>query len=615
MVSKSIILLDMIKSLIYKNEKLFWVIAILVSLLLIYLRYQKWKRDQLKYQRLGANIRQKLGFVESFKGYDLKKRELKEKDRFNSSISNDIIHYTYYKSNKHDSYNLLNRDLLLNKGSNDGLIEHMENQELADLFPDMDKGDFAMSENQSDKDLLVKPDFKVEAPQMSDALLKMDTRPSEQKELDDFLQNLYMYLFLCRKSLLAEISKKRDLSKSTKLSLYFSLLRDTFQNVKRTYANYTKMKLTPGYTSDPSLDKRADLILDDSESIGITSQLLDIYDNLLAKRDVEENTKSLEEMVIPPPVDGALSEEDGEEDDGEEKEKDPVIILREFADTLDDLYDTANSIISPYYSYVYELGIIPPPTDEKEGAVMIASFTSEMNSFIANYNDLMILTITHEELFAKLSVNRMRLSDLLSLPNISDTNLQNLKQLIKSKVINESMVNSFDKSIEDITIIYQYFNALYQLSQITVSAEEIDVERIEQILRGSQSYNAQGDRYTLFKKYDPPADGDNDNFTFGLKRTGRELLFVSMVDGFTTEKSLPAVPNKDSVSKAKKKKKDDAAKAFDKMGEGTTQVANEIAKGTTQVANEIAKGTVEVAKKADKELKKVGKSIKKAFKI
>ncbi len=613
MVSKS--LLDMIKSLfknIYKNEKLFWVIVILVSLLLIYLRYQKWKRDQLKYQRLGANIRQKLGFVESFKG---DRRSIVKSTVDSKNSNHDIIHYSYYKSNKHDSYNLLNRDLLLNKGSNDGLIEHMENQELADLFPDMDKSGFAMSEDQSDKDLLVKPDFKVEAPQMSDALLKMDTRPSEQKELDDFLQNLYMYLFLCRKSLLAEISKKRDLSKSTKLSLYFSLLRDTFQNVKRTYANYIKMKLTPGYTSDPSLDKRANILLDDDESVGITTQLLDIYDNLLAKRDVEENTKELEEMVIPPPVDGALSEEDGEEDDGEEK--DPVIILREFADTLDDLYDTANSIISPYYNYVYELGIIPPPTDEKEGAVMIASFTSEMNSFIANYNDLMILTITHEELFAKLSVKGVRLSDVLSLPNISSSNLQNLKQLIKSKVINESMVNSFEKSIEDITIIYQYFNALYQLSQITVSAEEIDVERIEQILRGSQSYNAQGDRYTLFKKYDPPADGDNDNFTFGLKRTGRELLFVSMVDGFTTEKSLPAVPNKDSVSKAKKK--DEVAKAFDKMGDtiaqGTTQVANEIAKGTTQVANEIAKGTVEVAKKADKELKKVGKSMKKAFRI
>jgi hypothetical protein len=491
------------------------------------------------------------------------------------------------------------------------MVEHMENQDLSSLFPDMDKGGFAMSPEQSDKDLLVKPEFKVETPQMSDALLKMDTRPSEQKELDDFLQNLYMYLFICRKSLLDEIVKKRDLSKSTKLPLYFSLLRDTFQNVKRIYASYTKMKLTPGYISDPTLDKRANILLDDDDSIGIASQILEIYDNLLAKRDIEENVKELEEIVLPPPENGALGEEEGEEDE----KRDSLLVLREFADTLDDLYDTANSIICPYYNYVYELGIIPPPVDEKEGAMMISSFTSEMNSFISSYNDLMILTMTNEELFAKLSVKGVRLSDL---PNISPSNLQNIKQLLKSKVIDEKMLQNFDKCIEEISIIYQYFNQLYQLSQITVSAEEIDIERIEQILRGSQSYNTQGDRYTLFKKYDPPADGDNDNFTFGLIRSGKEIIFVSLVDGFTTKKSLPAVPNKDSVTKTKNKLKNlnkNISKAFDKMGRGTTEVANEIAKGTTEVANDIAKGTVEVAKKADKELKKVGKSMKKAFKI
>jgi hypothetical protein len=374
------------------------------------------------------------------------------------------------------------------------------------------------------------------------------------------------------------------------------------------------MKLTPGYTSDPSLDKMADVLLDDEESVGITTQILDIYDNLLSNRDFETNIKELEEIVLPPPDEDAL-----EEEENKEEKNDPIIILREFADTIDDLYESANSIICPYYNYIYELNLIPLPADEKEGAALVSSFTSTMASFISSYNDLMILTITHEDLFEKLSIN-MRLSDLLSLPNISPKNLENTKRLIKSKVINESMLNQFNKSIDEITIVYQYFNMLYELSQITVSAEEIDIEKIEQILRGTESYNTKGDRYTLFKKHDPPADSDSNNYTFGISRSGREIVFVSLVDGFTTEKSLPAVPNKDSVSKVKKSK---ALRALNKLSstlsKGTTQVANEVAKGTTQVANEVAKGTTqvanEVAKGAASAAKSVGRALKKGFKI
>ena len=168
--------------------------------------------------------------------------------------------------------------------------------------------------------------------------------------------------------------------------------------------------------------------------------------------------------------------------------------------------------------------------------------------------------------------------------------------------------------------------AIYYLMKSDPDPEKIDVDTIEKILKGSISFNTK-ERFSLLKKYDPTVD--NDEYTFSIKNmiTNTQYIFIPIIKGFTTEKSIPDGPSKAGISKAKKnladktqKALEDAAKAVqeaaekaakeaqaaaEKVAKETTQVANTVAKGTTQTANTVAKGVSSTAKKIGNSIKKI----------
>ncbi len=641
---------------------LFFIIIILITLFLFYYIYNKYNNNILK-----KNIIKKLNnSYELF--HNIKNKELfsnknnisNQNDIINKKV-NDNIEYSYYKSNKHDSYNMLNRDLILysrnniknsennvnnNKKKNlyDSLslkrIEHMstiqEEQNMNDLFPDLDKSSFSLTKDDKPSDLLVKQEFEPDKTVMSDALLKMDTRPDEQKELDSLLDDLNVYIYLLKNTIITDLNNKRDISINKKIELYYNLFKDTYYMAKQANQIYNSNKEIPNYIFDKNLDTNVDLYLSENNSLSLS--IINIYKNILDEKDIQNNKDLLIQLNVPIPKNLDSEEEDDIID--------PLTILREFADNIKYMYDSLNTIIVPYYNFVFELGIAPYPKDNdtqdpnspdnKAGAALIASFMSEMISFSSNYNDLMINYIMNENVYISLILNKDYKNNLFKLPNLSSENITNLEELYSRKIIDDNQISLFDKTAEDITIIYNYFITLYYLMKADPDPEKIDVDTIEKILKGNLTFNKE-DRFSLFKKYNPTID--NDQYTFGIKNmvTNTEYPFISLINGFSTEKSVPSGPSKATISKAKenlannmKKALEDAERALKEATEKaakeiertanvvakeTTQAANVVAKETTQAANVVAKETTEIAKDIDKGAKKVGKSIIKAFKI
>ncbi len=607
---------------------------------LLYLLYSKYTKNQ-KYKQLKSNIQQKLSNSQRFESFINQSNIVPKSDEAKMKESENIsmIDYTYYSSNHYDSYDLLQRDLQLysnrnnnsnnNSNNNNYIMEHMESKDdMSDLFPDLNKGGFAMTANQSEKDLLVRQEYIPDDTPISDVLLKMDTRPQEQKDLDSIIKQLNMFLYLLKKSILSDLANKRQIKNNKKITLYYSLFEDNFNMGKMLLKEYNNMKLTPGYKSDPALDSSVKQFLEGPSSI--CTLMISIYTNIFNLRDVETSKKQLETLYIPTP--SSIGGED------EDDVKDPISILREFADAINDMYDSLNTVIAPYYNFVLELNLAPYPRDNdeqdpnapdnKSAAALIASFSPEMISFISLYNDLMINYIFNEDIYQKLVQNKNYQENLLSLPNISSENKANIQQLLKSKVIDDAQISSFDKCIELIVPVYDYFSALYQLTQADVPPEDLDIESMDNILRGNKVYDQSNQRYQLFKKNDPPPD--EDVYIYAIKNmvTNNEIIFKSLVEGFTTAKSIPSAPTKESINKAKTKLSAKITKAFNVVGKeltefgkdaakeltefgkeagkeltkvgneiasGTVDVAQDIAKGATQAANVVAAGTVDVA--------------------
>ncbi len=648
-----------------KSIYLFYIIIILVTSFLFYYIYNKYNHNILK-----KNIIKKINnSYELF--HNIKTKELfSNKNHITSITNNNLtnnIEYSYYKSNKHDTYDMLNRDLILYRkkdlyndflynsldSSSHNQVEHMSSQDnMNDLFPDLDKSSFSMDQNQKPSDLLVKPEFEFENPKMSDSLLNMDTRPDEQKELDSLLDDLNVYIYLLKNSIMNDLNNKRDIGINQKITLYYNLFKDT--NYMATDANklYTSNKEIPNYIVDTNLDKKIELYLISGNNL--SNSITNIYTNIVNKKDIEYNKNKLIQLNVPIPI----SMDSEEEDDV----VDPLIILREFADNISSMYDSLNTIIIPYYNFVFELEIAPYPRDDdsqdpnspdnKAGAALIASFVAEMLSFSSSYNNAMINYIMNENIYSALILNKDYKNNLLKLPHLSSESITNINELYSRKVIDDNQISLFDKTVQDVTIIYNYFMALYYLMKENPDPEQLDVDKIEKILKGTLTFNNK-DTFKIFKKYDPTVD--NDEYTFGIQNmlTNIQYILLSLVDGFSTEKSIPTGPSKSGISKAKKnladkmkKAMEDAAKAVKEaaekaareakelaektareakevaekaakevtevakdIGKGTVEVAKDIGKGTTEVAKDIGKGTTEVAKDIGKGTTEVAKDI------
>ncbi len=261
----------------------------LLFVIVMYLLYKKY--DQRN--RIRANILQKLNMKLNL---NLNKENIEQFENTENIKSN--VDYQLYVSNTRDSYNLLNRDLNLKWSVN--MIEHMEsgnvsgNGSMEDLFPDLNKNAFSMSPTQSDKDLLVKSELEIEPVRIPDSIRNMDTRPDEQKELDSLLGDMNVYLYLLKKSILADLDQKRDIKNNQKISLYYSLFQDTYKRGEVSSKTYSSAKLTPGYDSDAALDKKVATMMNAGKS------MIPIYNDILNKKG--DQRANLEKIYIPTPA-------------------------------------------------------------------------------------------------------------------------------------------------------------------------------------------------------------------------------------------------------------------------------------------------------------------------
>ncbi len=605
----------------YTKNYLFYILLFFILFFLFYFIYNKYNQNSLRNNIIKKinNSTELFRNIETFLNNDSINKKVSKK---NNSNKTDLIDYSYYTSNKHDTHDMLNRDLNLytTLKNKEDIIEHMstkEDQNMNDLFPDLNKSEFSMNQNQNPSDLLVKQEFEGDKTQMSDALLNMDTRPDEQKELDSLLDDLNIYMYLLKNSIIKDLNNKRDVALNQKITLYYNLFKDTRYMAIEANNIYNENKETPNYTVDTTLDKKTELYLTSTNNLSLT--LMTIYGNILSKKDITNNKDALIKLNVPIP-----SNLDSEEEDDN---VDPLSILRDFADNISSMYDSLNVIISPYYNFVFELAIAPYPRDDdaqdpnspdnKAGAALIASFMNEMLSFASAYNDAMINYIMNENIFSALIATKEYKNNLLKLPKLTPESISNLNDLYARKIIDDTQISSFDKTVQDVTIVYNYFMVLYYLMKADPDPEKIDVDTIEKILKGSITFNTK-DRFSLIKKFDPTVD--NDEYTFGIKNMvlNNEYIFVTPIIGFTTEKSVPAGPSKDSINKAKQNLSRQISKAFTQFGntiaKGATEVGNDIAKGATEVGNDIAKGTTEVIKDIDKGAKEVIKDIDKGAK-
>lgn len=607
-----------------KINYLFYILIILITLFLFYHIYNKYNNNILKRNlvRKINNSNELFQNIEHFLNNNSTDKKVYKKNNISSTKKvGDLIDYSYYQSNKYDSHDMLNRDLHLMNPSytktNNSIIEHMGNeQNMNDLFPDLNKSEFAMSPNQSTSDLLVKPEFEADIPKMSDALLNMDTRPDEQKELDSLLDDLNTYLYLLKNSIINDLNNKKDIGMNQKITLYYNLFKDTRYMAIEANNIYNQNKERPNYTSDIKLDKKSELYLSN-----LSSSLTTIYSNILNKKDIANNKDLLIKLNIPIPTNLDSEEEDDNID--------PLTILREFADNISSMYDSLNVIIAPYYNFVFELGLAPYPKDDdaqdpnspdnKTGAALISSFMNEMLSFSSSYNDAMINYIMNENIYTSLNVKKDYKNNLFKLPNLSTESITNLNELYSQKIIDDNQISSFDKTVQDATIVYNYFMALYYLMKVDPDPEKIDTDSIEKILKGSITFNTK-DRISLLKKYDPTVD--NDEYTYAIKNmiTNNQYVFMTSVEGFTTEKSVPSSPSKKNINKKKndlakaKEAMEKAAKAVAEAAKEAKELAEKAAKETERLAKEAAEKAAAQAKAAAEAMEKAAKETEKALK-
>ncbi len=599
------------------NKKyLFYIIIILITCFLFYYIYNKYNHNILK-----KNIIKKLNnSYELFNNIKTKEFFINNNEVKNNSIKKNKINdieYSYYKSNKHDSYDLLNRDLLLysnhikkNNYQKSDLYEHMNNQDqnMNDLFPDLDNSAFSLDKNQKPSDLLVTPEFEPDTTVISNSLLEMDSRPDEQKDLDSLLDDLNTYMYLLRNSIINDLNNKRDITINQKITLYYNLFKDTLYMSNEANNIYNESKEIPNYKVDSKLDNKAELFL-----TNLSPSIMSIYSNLITKKDIENNKNLLLKLNIPVP-----SSLDSEEEDDI---VDPLTILRDFADNISSIYDSLNVIIAPYYNFVFELGIAPYPKDDdnqdpnspdnKAGAAIISSFMSEMLSFSSSYNNAMINYIMNENIYTELIKNKDYKNNLLKLKNLTTESVTNINELYSRKIIDDNQISSFDKSVQDATIVYNYFMALYYLMKADPNPDNLDTETIEKILRGSVTFNTK-DRFSLLKKYDPTPD--NDEYTFGIKNmvTNNEYVFVSPIIGFTTDKSIPSSPSKANITK-KKNELAKAREALEKAAKIAAEAAEKAAKEAKEALEKAAKETERLAKEAAEKAAAEAKAAKEAM--
>ena len=568
--------------------------------------------------------------------------------------------YQNYECPRRDSHFFLDRDLKTGLGSGepihmdysspkkveDPLVkieEHltMSEDELRQRFPDYDKKSYGLSSTQNPADILKPVPYKDKglSIQIPDSLKSIDTRPYEQKRLDDLLDTENVYIYLIKQRLLEDMTNGTKIANDQKLAFYYNLFIGGLDDLKDGYQFYVSKIGTPGYVLDPKLtDKIQRYYLGNPN---LFTQISRLYDEILKREstrgsvglnaaDVTEFKGKLGALKVDMPQ---YLMADGED----EIKEDSFDVIRSFADDVNEFFNTLNNSIAPYYVYMFDLaipGVLIPAEDQ--GAELSRSFVSDMASLQTLYSDITLAYIYKSDIFSKIlnnpkntmtgtATNKLAKyrQNILLLPNISAENAKLINQLFDEGKITEVQCEAFETTVNQIITLNKYFSTLYNL--YLINPEKPDYAALKGILTGASPFNLSPQQNgTIIKSADKPPSDMSESIQYGFQNitTSVKYPLVTPIYGFSSAavevKPLDKNSIKAAASSGSSSPVPSAAQMGNAISSGATQAANTIAQGSSQAAKEVAKGATQVgnaiASGATQAANKVGSAVKKAFK-
>lgn len=646
-----------------KRETQFYVVLTIVILVVFYLFYL-FASIMIKGQK-----EQKIPKLPVYDEEEIKtgSKYLPKRDYVNKMLplkregskGNRLVPFGYqkYECPRRDSHFFLDRDLKSGLGSGElnhmgqrnsqrgvsgnMIIEHltMSEDELRQRFPDYDKKSYGLSSTQNPADILKPIPYKDKglSIQIPDSLKSLDTRPYEQKRLDDLLDTENVYIYLIKQRLLENMTNGTKIANDQKLSFYYNLFIGGLDDLKGAYQFYVSKIGTPEYTLDPKLtDKIQRYYLGNPN---LFTQISTLYDDILKREstrgsvglsaaDVTEFKGKLDALKVDTPQ---YLMADGED----ENKEDSFDIIRSFADDVNEFFNTLNNSIAPYYVYMFDLVIpdVPIPAED-QGAELSRSFVSDMASLQTLYSDITLAYIYKSDIFSKILNNPKNTTatgtsklakyrqNILLLPNISADNAKLINQLFDEGKITEAQCEAFEETVNQVIMLNKYFGTLYNL--YLINPEKPDYAALKGILTGASPFNLSPQQNgTIIKSADKSLyQPENIQYGFQNITTSVKYPLVTPIYGFSSAAVEVKPLDKNSVKAASSSGSSpsmpSAAAVGNAIASGATQAANTIAQGSSQAAQEVAKGATQVgnaiASGATQAANKVGSAVKKAFK-
>ncbi len=563
--------------------------------------------------------------------------------------------YQIYESPRRDSHSFLDRDLqtglgfsqykgiLRSKLSNGPLIENltMSEDELKQRFPDYDKASYALKQSDNPSDILQPVPYKDKglSIQIPDSLKSIDTRPYEQKRLDDLLDTANVFIYLMRQRLLEDMANGTKIANDQKLTFYYNLFIGGLDDIKGAYQFYLSKTGSPGYTLDPKLTDKIDRYYLKEGGANLFTQITTLYDEILKREatrgsvglnaaDVTEFTGKLNALKIDTPQ---YLMADGED----EIKEDSFDVIRSFADDVNEFFNTLNNSLAPYYIYMFDLSIpgVPIPAED-QGAELSRSFVSDMASLQTLYSDITLAYIYKSDIFSKIlnnpkntaatatSTNKLAKyrQNILLLPNISAENVKLINQLFDENKITETQCEAFEETVNQVIMLNKYFGTLYNL--YLINPDKPDYAALKAILTGASPFNLNPQQNGTIIKIADASAYFPENLQYGFQNitTSVKVPLVTPIYGFSSAAVEVKPLDKNSVKAATSSPSSipSASEIGNAIASGATQAANTIAQGSSQAAQEVAKGATQVgnaiASGATKAANDVGKSVSKLFK-
>lgn len=568
--------------------------------------------------------------------------------------------YQIYESPRRDSHSFLDRDLQTGLGFGQykeisrpnlvPLMEHltMSEDELKQRFPDYDKASYSMTASQNPSDILQPIPYtdKGLSIQLPDSLKSIDTRPYEQKRLDDLLDTANVFIYLMRQRLLEDMSNGTKIANDQKLIFYYNLFIGGLDDIKGAYQFYLSKTGSPGYSLDPKLTDKIERYYLKASGANLFTQIAVLYEEILKREgtrgsvglsaaDVTEFTGKLNALKIDTPQ---YLMADGED----ETKEDSFDIIRSFADDVNEFFNTLNNSIAPYYVYMFDLSIpgVPIPAED-QGAELSRSFVSDMASLQTLYSDITLAYIYKSDIFSKILNNPKNTTaasstnntssvtklakyreNILLLPNISAENVKLINQLFDESKITDVQCEAFEETVNQVIMLNKYFGTLYNL--YLINPEKPDYAALKAILTGASPFNLNPQQNgTIIKIADANAYlPENLQYGFQNITTSVKIPLVTPIYGFSSAAVEVKPLDKNSVKAATSSSSSSPIPSASEIGNaiasGATQAANTVAQGSSQAAQEVAKGATDVgnaiASGASKAANDVGKAVSKIFK-